>query len=203
MKRIVAKLGGSQLTDAGFCQRLIDWILQTGEHEYFIVVGGGNAIDAMRELDRIHDLNESAMHWRCVWMLQATTDIVEELLTRLIPNKVLHRIKTSEEFCNAIRNRSKTSRITLVDCIAFYQKHLEWRSWTHGDINPPKEGWCTTTDALAIYCAGLLQADLCILLKSCSIANGISIENAAQQGIIDSESVSMATQFPNVQIIQL
>jgi hypothetical protein len=38
------------------------------------------AIDAMRDLDRLHPLNQTAMHWRCIQLLDATYEVVRELL---------------------------------------------------------------------------------------------------------------------------
>jgi aspartokinase-like uncharacterized kinase len=94
-RRIVLKLGGSLLTQPDWYVRLRDWILQQPSGRYFMIVGGGEAVEAMRELDRIHALDQEAMHWRCVDLLDASFEIAAELLGRVINNLVVVRTQMS------------------------------------------------------------------------------------------------------------
>ncbi len=60
----------------------------------------------MRQLDRIHNLDELSMHWRCVWMLKATTDVAAELLLRAKPTIDIKRIESTSAFREAMVQRS-------------------------------------------------------------------------------------------------
>ncbi|MCY2974718.1 MAG: hypothetical protein NTW52_08650 [Planctomycetota bacterium] len=94
----VLKIGGSLLSQTDWPSRLNHWLQTQPAGLYFTIVGGGEAIEAMRELDRIHTLDQTAMHWRCIDMLEATFEVAVELLERVIPN--LKTVRTSKSLCS-------------------------------------------------------------------------------------------------------
>jgi hypothetical protein len=96
----VLKIGGSLLSQSDWPSRLNHWLQTQPAGLYFTIVGGGEAIEAMRDLDRIHTLDQTAMHWRCIDLLDATFDVAVELLERVIPN--LKTARTSTSLCSIV-----------------------------------------------------------------------------------------------------
>ncbi len=64
--RTVFKLGGSLLHQPDWPSRLASWLRAQPPGDYFGIVGGGEVVEGLRDLDRVHSLSESRMHWRCV-----------------------------------------------------------------------------------------------------------------------------------------
>jgi len=79
---VVVKLGGSLLSQPRWPEWLELWLGQQPPAAYLLIVGGGQAIDAMRHLDQTHTLDTAAMHWRCIRLLDATFEVAAELLRR-------------------------------------------------------------------------------------------------------------------------
>lgn len=201
MRRIVLKLGGSLLHQADWCARLLNLVGELGRHQYFLIVGGGDAIEAMRTLDRTHSLDEIAMHWRCVEMLRHTTDVAWEILQRSNLNIPLTRINEADSFESVSTSASRRFELYLVDSTAFYSESKD--GLNSKNVLTPKAGWRTTTDAIAIYCAALIAADQCILLKSCEVPDDLTIAAAVRQGILDEESEPMFDQYSRVTLRKL
>jgi 5-(aminomethyl)-3-furanmethanol phosphate kinase len=79
---VVVKLGGSLLSQPDWPEWLEAWLDEQPPGPKLLIVGGGQAIDAMRQLDRAHRLDTPAMHWRCIRLLDATFEVAAELLQR-------------------------------------------------------------------------------------------------------------------------
>jgi 5-(aminomethyl)-3-furanmethanol phosphate kinase len=178
----VVKLGGSLLSQPDWPARFRNWFDQQAADDYCMIVGGGGTIDAMRELDAVHRLPTAAMHWRCIRLLDATFEIAAELLPE----------STCTATLSELRNRlgdgiSGRKRLLLVRVAGYYAESLA----ASIDIVPPI-GWETTTDTLAVFLAKLIHADRVVLLKSCMIAEGLTLADAAKKGIVDSAVCSMA-----------
>jgi aspartokinase-like uncharacterized kinase len=200
MQRIVLKLGGSLLHQPDWSQRLWKFIEAIGQHQYYLIVGGGDVVEAMRTLDATHGLNEVKMHWRCVRMLEYTTDVAWEILQLSDRAMPLLRISNPDAFQQSIACNDRRFELNLVDATAFYNEY--GKSKSH-NIAAPKPGWNTTSDAIAIYCAAIMDADQCVLLKSCDIPGEMTILDAVQGGILDAESGPMYGQYPRVIIRKL
>jgi aspartokinase-like uncharacterized kinase len=146
------------------------------------------AIDAMRDLDRLHPLNPAAMHWRCIQMLDATYDVVRELL----PDWRSVDQRQSWEAWAAASDRSQSEKI-LVRIGAWYSSK---RSMMPASLPYPPENWRTTTDALAVLMAHWCRADRVILLKSVAIPMSTSLTHAHREGWVDSACVAIQGNLP-------
>ena len=70
--RRVMKIGGSLLLRDNLVTAANQWLdAQTGA-QTIVIVGGGNLINAVRELDRLRQVDNQSIHWICVDILTAT-----------------------------------------------------------------------------------------------------------------------------------
>ena len=178
----VVKLGGSLLSQPDWPERFRNWFEQQAADDYCLIVGGGGTIDAMRELDAVHPLSTAAMHWRCIRLLDATFEVAAELLQEATLAASISELRNRLGDGNLGRKR-----LFLVRVAGYYTDSLA----SSFDTVPPI-GWETTTDTLAVFLAKLIHVDRVVLLKSCTIAEGLKLADAAKQGIVDSAVCSMA-----------
>jgi 5-(aminomethyl)-3-furanmethanol phosphate kinase len=201
--RCVFKLGGSLLDQFDWPSRLRDWLDQQPPGEFFGIVGGGDVIEAMRKLDRVHRLKQTAMHWRCIRLLDATLEIAAELMpdAKILdsPVKLQSQAKVDHQ-----RSGSRGQRETYwVRVSAFYHPGSQELSGSSTDLYRPSEGWDTTTDTLAMMLAHHIQADRIVLMKSCDVGHVDSIENAVNLGILDRECLRYREHTPTVELLRL
>lgn len=180
----VIKVGGSLLTWPGLREALPAWLKTKSDATNLILFGGGECVEAMRELDALWDLDPSAMHWRCVKLLDATCEIAHELWPDW------------EVF--SLNQLSDTSAEPLQQLQHFiHQKHQDRGShaflniivqassiYTRNVHNLPHT-WATTTDSIAAYLASVSQASELALLKSTSPTNTSSLQALSQEGFVD------------------
>ncbi len=207
---VVLKLGGSLLAQTDWHIRLNDFIENRPPTAYLMIVGGGKAVEAMRELDAIHRLDRVNMHWRCVELMELNQQIAIEILARNSRCFDLRQISTSEEFSILKRagkrdkNLSIGRSVSLVSVNSFYSSILHKSNAIaakHSRV--PALGWQTTSDAIAVYLAQIVDADECILLKSCEILEPLDLRTAAQSSLIDAESLRLSEFGPPVRLFQL
>ena len=169
--RRVVKVGGSCLMHADLTSLLTGWLERQPLAQNLLIVGGGQAIEAMRDLAALHRLDEPAMHWRCVRMLRASAEVVAELVP------VLQLLSSSEGTETLLGNPPQVGHWLLaVD--SFYHPSCSAKSGL-------PEGWATTTDAIAAYLARKAGADELVLLKSCNVPADASPESLAAAGVVD------------------
>lgn len=167
--RCILKIGGSLLARRDSPERIAS--LLAGEfsgQQVNLLIGGGKVIDALRELDAAHSLCPVEMHWRCVRALRLTFEIGGEWFPRVT------RITTAEDFQS--HRSCQTPGIYLIAADAFYTP-------SDGDALP--RDWSTTSDSIAAYLATKLSIGRLVLIKSCAVAKGLTIEQAVQSGVVD------------------
>src|SRR5262249_34532604 len=77
---VVVKVGAS-LNDLGDLRpRLECFLKELGTREIVIVPGGGSTADAVRELDRCHNLGEETAHWLALHALKLNAHFLAQLL---------------------------------------------------------------------------------------------------------------------------
>lgn len=184
----VLKLGGSLLRQAGWPNQLEGWLSeQPGVAVNLLIIGGGEMINAMRELAGVHPLDTAAMHWRCVRLLRATFQIAAELLPSW------QQIVTTREFAQHFgRGDVRGNFLLAVD--AFYHPQ--------GELQLP-ENWDTTTDTIAAALAQRTRATELVLLKSCSVAKQQDWSELASRGVVDRAFPVVAANVPRIRLIQL
>lgn len=184
MKRLVVKLGGSLLHQPDWVLWLERWVQEMGDHQYLMIVGGGEVVEGLRMLAATHRLDERAMHWRCVRALDVTLEIAKELL----PSASVVEGGTLEAWVGRPRERG----LWLVSVGEYYRPEVEeCGSPTRLPIGSvrPAENWDTTTDTLAVLLGQVVEADCVYLLKSCVVEARRSLEEAMECGWIDRELV--------------
>ena len=180
----VIKVGGSLLTWPGLRDALPAWLKTKSHATNLILFGGGECVEAMRELDALWNLDTSAMHWRCVKLLDATSEIAHELWPDW------------EVFSH--HNLSDASAEPWLPLQHFiHQKYLERgrpnylniivrvSSIYTRNVHTLPHTWATTTDSIAAHLATVSQAFELSLLKSTSPANTASLHSLAQDGFVD------------------
>lgn len=167
--RRVVKIGGSLLSHASFVEAMSEWLCRQPPAENLIIVGGGEAVEAMRRLSRQFPLDTAAMHWRCISLLRATYEVTGELFSQW------RRIDDRTAFAAlADEPPQRADRLLAVDAFYF----------------PPSnaalpESWATTSDAIAAYLARLSSADQLVLLKSCEVDSAADVMALAAAGVVD------------------
>lgn len=182
MIRRVVKVGGSLLARPNFSDTLCRWFDRQPQAENYVIVGGGEMIDAVRRLDQIHGLDPVETHWMCVGMLFYS----EQITARLLPH--WQRLQTIGQFDNRQESGHQT---TLVSVPAFYHPNS-------GATLPLN--WQTTTDAIAGYLGIRVDADEVVLLKSCDVAPNLSIRKMAEVGIIDTALPEIAPEIRRLRV---
>jgi aspartokinase-like uncharacterized kinase len=194
LPRMVVKLGGSFLHRPRGIRAFRSWFADQPPAQWALIVGGGMAIDAMRDLDRLHPLDQTAMHWRCIQMLDATYGVVRELLSDW---QAVDQRQEWEAWA-ASEDRSQSKQI-LVRIGAWYSPHPSMQPVS---FSYPPEDWRTTTDALAVLMAHRCRADRVILLKSVAIPMATSLAQAHREGWVDPACVAIQGSLP-VELIGL
>jgi 5-(aminomethyl)-3-furanmethanol phosphate kinase len=80
---IVAKVGGSLFTEPELGSLLSRWLSNQSE-PVVLVPGGGGFADAVRELDAIHTLSETASHWLAIRSLSVSRHFLLHLLNHTV-----------------------------------------------------------------------------------------------------------------------
>jgi aspartokinase-like uncharacterized kinase len=219
--RTVFKLGGSLLDQADWPARLRRWLSRQPTGDYYGIVGGGELVEAMRSLDTRHSLSIVEMHWRCIRLLDATYEIAGELMPELGRLDNLDSAVKASPLAHSYGRGVGGEVLSTVDPSRLHDPITEdepgflskMAAWVRiaGFYGPnrtipfdsPEESWNTTTDTLALVLAGLLQADRCVLLKSCSTKQIESLAQAARLGIVDAECVRFEKLVARVELESL
>ncbi len=77
---IVVKVGGSLFDHHMLGPGLRAYLATLGPEEIILVAGGGEVADAVRKLDRVHQLGESVSHWLALQSLVVTAELLRTLL---------------------------------------------------------------------------------------------------------------------------
>lgn len=153
-------------------------------------------VEAMRQLDKLHSLDAAAMHWRCIRLLEATFEIARELVPEFPELLLREEVASLPEPGSLLDRRGYWVRIA-----SFYRPEGTARPVPLALL--PAEGWETTSDCLALLLAYQLQADRCVLFKSCPVAEVHSFEEAIDRAIVDRESARFARCIPKIELVQL
>ncbi len=154
----VVKLGGSLFDLPHLGERLQGWLDGEPEKLTMLVSGGGGIVEAMRQLDAVHQFDPIWCHWRCVELMQLTAKIVELQLPCWLA------IQTPAELQDCLA-AGRASVRAVVYPAAFYTPEI---ARSDGVCERLPESWATTSDSLAAYLAKRVMADELVLLKSVS-----------------------------------
>jgi len=197
MRRIV-KIGGSMLMRTDLTRAVNQWLAKHPADQTLIIVGGGKLIDAVRELDQLHTMNQQQVHWTCVGLLTTTANFVSQIFDWPL-------ITTHSQWKAALQTPPEPGLPTVIAPEVFYNQHPS--SLHHVKSHDTRlrlpDDWRTTTDSIAGLLSALLDADELVLLKSCPIPTAMSPTELADVGIVDAAFPEVAAQLRQVHIEQL
>ena len=164
----VLKLGGSLLPDPAL-PNLMQVLVEAAKTRGLVVVpGGGPLADAVRDACEQQQPGESAAHWMAILAM----DQFAHLLAGLAPAA---RLTTD---AREIATVAGQGRLAILAPFA----------WLRAE-DPLPHGWHVTSDSLAAWLAGQLQARRLVLLKS---VEGISDANGALLAETDARAAVQA-----------
>lgn len=143
MKPTVLKLGGSLLNVPDLCSRLLELVDRHQLHPAVVIVGGGRLADVIRQYDEQWGLSADVSHQQAIATMGINAAILRSLHDRFVDS------------CNPA---PPAVGIPAPDRLLREQQ-------SDDDTNLPAS-WDVTSDSIAAWLAGRLQARQLILLKS-------------------------------------
>lgn len=179
LENIVIKIGGATLFGgASFLESMRAIASCEPQRRKFVLLGGGETVESMRSLHALFpQLASESMHWRCVRLLDATWEIGCELFPGVIG------IATWDDLMGQAQH-GPLGATYLVRASAFYSPQS--LSGIPQELRPVHD-WETTTDALSWVLAKLIGATEVRIAKRCPVEPDMTVTQAAQLGMIDSE----------------
>jgi aspartokinase-like uncharacterized kinase len=190
LRRRVIKLGGSLLDLRDLIVRLRTWVARQSVAQNYLVVGGGERVEAVRQVrDRWDD---QAAHWHCLELMDRNARDVGEVW----PGAVVQQ--RWSEIMAPCRPELPTPPVTLL-LAARLLRHLPPGLKPRGEL---PAGWHVTSDSVAAYLAILLEADELVLLKSTSAQRPTPVQWAADT-FVDAYFPQLAGHLPRIAAVNL
>ena len=165
---VVYKVGGSLFSLHDLADRLRQTWRDRPETLPLLVVGGGAAVDAVRDWDLTFQLGADEAHWLAIEAL----DLSAGLLVRLMPELRLVRSRNQLQLAQADGRPA-------VLCVTCFMKWLETQAI------PLPHSWEVTSDSIAAAAAADWQAQELVLLKSCDLPSATDLPTLAESGLVD------------------
>jgi aspartokinase-like uncharacterized kinase len=173
----VVKVGGSLLRLADFPQRFLSWLRSQPSCPLLLLAGGGAAADDVRRAADAWDLTDAAAHWLAIRALSFQSHLLSAVLPGL-------------RVCNCME-----------DC------RVEWLAGRREVVFDPwplleesadelPADWNTTSDSIAAWLAGRIDAERLVLLKSVGGEAPITCADAAARGWIDDHFANVVGDRP-------
>ena len=189
MLRRVVKVGGSLFARDNFVADLRQWLQSQGAAGNWLVFGGGERIDRIRDQDAVNPRDSVQVHWQCVESLESTFDDG----IAWFPD--FASVRTRAEFQRIYELADAPPRNVIVNVRAFYRP---------ADAEQPlPQSWDTTSDAIAGLLATQIDADELVLLKSCEISPTSQLSELAERGIVDPVISGVAKDIPAIRVVRL
>lgn len=177
----VVKLGGSLLNRPTIEVEFVNWIKHLPCKPTLIVVGGGQRVDDLRELDRANTLDPGDVHWKAIEIMDEHSQMVSRWFAEGDQShKDLNCVDDLENFrMMDVDHRSRAAHVYVLRPLAWLRRFD--RSWL-STILP--ESWSVTSDSIAAFVAQTISAEELILLKSRSCESR-DPQQWQQQGMVD------------------
>ncbi len=177
---VVLKVGGSLLSLPDLAARLdsvVQELRKRGHSRLLIVCGGGEAADIVRRWHTLYGLPDERAHW----LAFRAVSFNEQLLAHLLPDAVM--TQTREQMQTAW----SSERLPILAAEPFVRAEEP-----HTD-EPLPHNWSVTSDSIAAWVARQIGSDRVVLLKSCGLPEGLSLQDAAVQRLVDSYFPTVAS----------
>jgi aspartokinase-like uncharacterized kinase len=183
----VIKLGGSLLDLPDLPGRVANFLADFSRPSPVLLCGGGDTVELIRRWDRSFDLGEEASHWIALQALTINALVIE----RAVPQ--LAYVQSPAEFA-AIWARGQ---------VPLYDAHRFIRDVDDHSPDPLPRRWRVTSDSIAARMARALGAAEVVLLKSVSVPENMTLDEAARQGIVDPHFPMAARDVPRIVAVNL
>jgi aspartokinase-like uncharacterized kinase len=183
----IIKLGGSLLELPDLPLRLRSFLSDFSRPRPVLLCGGGATVDLIRRWDRLFALGEEASHWISLQALTINALVLERACPELV-RTVHHRE------LEAVWERG---RVPLHDAHRFILDVDDHRP------DPLPRRWRVTSDSIAARMAAAFGAEEVILLKSVTPREGLTVADAAREGLVDPHFPTAAAGVPRVVIVNL
>jgi aspartokinase-like uncharacterized kinase len=179
------KLGGSLMSLPDMPDRVRDYLARQSQPQpRVLLVGGGQAADAVRFFDRHRGLEETTAHWLAIRGM----NFHAHLLAAVMPES---RLAGSPAACRAAW---EARRLPLIEPLPWLERDEEC-----GRGVPHR--WAFTSDSIAAHLANQLGAGRLTLLKS-TLPAQTTLQGAAEQGVVDACLPTAAGELP-VELVNL
>ena len=158
---IVVKVGGSLYDHPHLGVGLYQWVGRFAG-PVLLVPGGGDFAEAVRRLDRTHELGEEASHWLAL----RAVSLAAHFLAGLLPG------------AEVVQVPGQPFGLGVLDGFTFARKD-------DGFSESLPHAWAVTSDSLAARAAAVFRADRLVLLKSPDVPPGTDWADAADRGWVD------------------
>jgi aspartokinase-like uncharacterized kinase len=194
MKRVrVIKLGGSLLTMSNLKQKFQKWWRENPHPLTLIIVGGGPAVDAVRQVHLANPLSDEFAHWVCIDLLQHTARIAHQILGNVDLIETMDDLQQSFSDSNV---NSTTPIIAVVQVSTCFNRE-------YPNMGLP-ESWDVTSDSLAAALSKMVAAEELVVMKSCDAPNdGSDLESLADLGFVDPFFPGLAEDIDQVRFVNL
>lgn len=186
----IGKVGGSLLKppDLQDLPARLDAVLTgRGGGRPLLVVGGGPTVDLIRDWDRQFGFDEEFGHWAAVHALTLNSRIVAQILPGAC-------FAANRDECELVWSRGETPVYPTYNFLSEVDARLP-------DALPRR--WSVTSDSIAARLARETGAAELALLKSTTVPDGTTIEDAACDGIVDGYFAEAARTLPSIVSINL
>jgi aspartokinase-like uncharacterized kinase len=183
MRLVVLKLGGSLFHCPDLAARLQGLMSELATNRIVIVVGGGGAADVVRRWSQSYSLSEESAHWIALRSLSVTRALVKTLLPECV------EVGSLQEASGYWAHDRGPLLLDLEACL---------RQAESTDAAPLPHSWDVTSDSIAAWIATRWSADELVLLKSTGLPTGISIAQAARDGLVDRHFPRVCTPIPRI-----
>ena len=176
----VVKVGGSLFDLPELGSRLQAIISQLADWRLCFVAGGGALADVVRSLQPIHGLKDSVAHR----MAMSSLRVGERLLCELVPGSTIARNLTE---ANDTLDQSKHAVIQAAEFVSYgaQQRALA-------------ENWDVTSDSIAAWVAGRMDATKLLLLKSTDPPDDLRHSNRVDAAFFDHLRVGQSVAWCNL-----
>jgi aspartokinase-like uncharacterized kinase len=179
----VVKVGGSSLELADLDTRLRDWLTHQSAAKSVIIVGGGPAVAVVRERDRRESLGDAKAHWQAIEAMIANA---RGLASRMSEVTRVERLADIE----------RTDGPIILDVTA------DLRADAASDSPELPLSWDVTSDSIAAWVAGQVDATELVLLKS-SLPRNTDIADAVADNYVDRFFVRATSGLLSVRCVNL
>ena len=163
---LVVKIGGSALA-TGAARDVLDLVMRS-QRRVIVVPGGGRYADAVRAEQRREGYNDATAHRLATLAMHRTAADLKHLAPDLVA------VATLQD--------AEQAFVASKKCI--------WLPWPMIENEPGiVEDWTMTSDALAAWLAGKIGAADVVLVKSCEVPHGSTLDHLARAGIVDPQFV--------------